>query len=248
MVNEIEIFGVFLPEYGLMAAAGLAAAVVLALVQIRRFALDINDFTIICAFSGLMGLMGAKLLYILISFPLLMSDEGMSISELMRGGFVFYGGFIGFFAGLSLCGKIFRLNTEPYLECCMACFPLFHGFGRIGCHLAGCCYGISWPGAISVTYTSSPFAPVDIALFPVQLAEAAGEFIIALFLLLTQKKTGSFSLEIYMLWYGALRFGLENFRADQARGIIAGGVSFAQLISLGLMAYGAVRLYKKLGT
>ena len=60
--------------------------------------------------------------------------------------------------------------------------PLVHGFGRAGCFLMGCCYGV--PSRFGIAFTCSPIAPNGVRLLPVQLIEAAGEG--ALFFALTR--------------------------------------------------------------
>ncbi len=47
-----------------------------------------------------------------------------------------------------------------------------YGIGKIGCSLAGCCYGIEYTGPLSISYKYSYSAPKEINLFPVQLLES----------------------------------------------------------------------------
>ncbi len=47
-----------------------------------------------------------------------------------------------------------------------------YGIGKIGCFLAGCCYGIEYTGPLSISYKYSYSAPKEISLFPVQLLES----------------------------------------------------------------------------
>ena len=79
---------------------------------------------------------------------------------------VFYGGLLGAIGALYLYGKVRKINTDDLLQTAAPCFPLFHAFGRIGCFMAGCCYGI--PCSVGFPLAVEP----DVIRFPVQLVEA----------------------------------------------------------------------------
>ena len=116
--------------------------------------------------------------------------------------------------------------------------PLFHTFGRVGCFLAGCCYGIpapaGWPG---VTFRVSPVAPNGVALLPVQLYEAAGCLLLFLLLhrLARRGWKGEALLLVYLAAYALFRFALEFLRGDAARGMW-GVFSTSQLLALVTLA------------
>ena len=75
--------------------------------------------------------------------------------------------------------------------------------------------------------------PNGIAYFPVQLVEACGDLIIFIILCLMKNKKQKYyqPLGIYLVLYGVMRFVLEFFRGDEARGIW-GWFSTSQWISL----------------
>ena len=103
--------------------------------------------------------------------------------------------------------------------------PLFHAFGRIGCFLAGCCYGkkLSTPIVIGT---------IEFARIPVQIIESMAEFILFIVLFILSKKNRDIDLlRIYLVIYAVIRFADEFLRGDKIRGIY-GGVSTAQWISL----------------
>jgi phosphatidylglycerol:prolipoprotein diacylglycerol transferase len=117
--------------------------------------------------------------------------------------------------------------------------PLIHAIGRLGCYFAGCCYGIPYDGPGHVTFHISPSAPNEIALFPTQLLESGLNIFACLLLLLYAKpeqKPGKV-LGIYITYYAILRFLIEFFRGDGARGILI-GISTSQWISLALIPIG----------
>ena len=73
-----------------------------------------------------------------------------SNSNLLGSGFVFYGGLFGGILGYYLGVKIAKCNFSDFVSFFVFIVPLVHGFGRIGCFCAGCCYGIPYEGFFSV--------------------------------------------------------------------------------------------------
>jgi phosphatidylglycerol:prolipoprotein diacylglycerol transferase len=115
---------------------------------------------------------------------------------------------------------------------------LGHVIGRVGCLMAGCCYGIPTTEPWGITFTD-PFAaanvgtPLNIPLHPTQLYEAGAELIILVLLLLTERKGKTFAgrtFWVYMLIYAVSRFVIEFYRGDE-RGVVM-GFSTSQFISL----------------
>lgn len=209
--------------YGSMIALGIVASGALAWVLARRFSLNFYDILILAVYGLGFGIVGAKLFYLLINisyirFDLLLHPE--YVGAMLRGGFVFYGGIPFGLAGIWLGGRIHHIDPKPYFRCCLPVIPLTHGFGRIGCFLAGCCYGIPYSGPFAVTYHSDTAGLTGVALFPVQLLEALAEFAIcALLLALVLYSGGKRNLlALYLLLYGSVRFFLEFLRYDAERG------------------------------
>jgi phosphatidylglycerol:prolipoprotein diacylglycerol transferase len=231
------VLGHFIAYYGLMIAFGIAVAAFLAYIKIRRYGLNGTDFIILCSVSLLFALLGAKLMYVIVSINTLdfsrLKDPAY-LAAVMSGGFVFYGGVLGAIPAFWLCRHKFKIAIEKYIPHCFGCFPIAHGFGRVGCFLVGCCYGVPYDGPAAVTYSHSLFAPNGIPLFPVQLAEAGAEIIIGIMLyLFCGKMRASSVITLYIAMYTPLRFGLEFLRYDTERGGIF-GISTSQLISIAL--------------
>lgn len=237
------LFGHFIAYYGLMIVIGLLVASHLAVIQIRRYGLEVNDCIILCAMAGLAGIMGAKTLYLIVSYRSIdwwRITELSYLNDLMKGGFVFLGGVIGAIPVLWFCRSRLGIPVERHLQAWAGCLPICHGFGRIGCFLVGCCYGIPCKGPLAVVYRSSPFAPSGVPLFPVQLVEAGIEFCIGGCLLVFSRKwKGAAGGYLYLMAYSVCRFGLEFLRYDAERGSFA-GLSVSQWVSLVLLPVSAI--------
>ena len=209
--------------YGLMVAIGLLCAGTVSWFLARHFVLNFYDFLILLVYITAFGVTGAKATYLLVSlsqFTSLSLTNGKDLLTLLQGGFVFYGGIPTGLAGAFLGGKIHKISVRPYLQVGLPLLPLAHGFGRIGCFLVGCCYGIAYDGPLHIVYQTSAIAPVKVALFPIQLVEACLEFLlfVVLLWLILYKRGKMNALCIYLIVYGSIRFFLEFLRGDGARG------------------------------
>ena len=251
----IQVGDILIPWYGMFIVTGIAAGALAGYVLLRGTEMAYDDFVQAACFVGLGAMAGAKLLYLAVSwdaidFSRITDPEYLGL--LMGSGFVFYGGLLGGLAGLYLCGRILHIPVLALARETIPVIPLAHGFGRIGCALVGCCYGIPYDGPGAVVYTDSPAAPLNTPLFPVQAVEAAGEFVIAAVLtvyIVRCRKQGKTprSLGLYLGLYAVLRFFLEFVRYDdRERGIFL-GISTSQWISVAVLAAVALHFkrYKK---
>lgn len=245
----IQIGSFIIPYYGLLIAIGIIFASVIGYIQVRAFKMDSNDFTIIVGFIALGGIIGAKLLYIIVSLPQIdwsRITDWDYFNSLMSGGFVFYGGLIGGLLMLIPCNKLLHIETDKYVKICIPCVPIVHAFGRFGCSLVGCCYGVPHDGFFSITYHNSLFAPNNISLFPVQATEALLNIVTAVVLLVYIHKNKCktlHTLPLYLFMYATIRFVLEFFRYDfTERGFFL-ALSTSQWISIGFIITAAALFF-----
>ncbi len=178
---------------------------------------------------------GAKTFFIITSSAHLTSEFINSANFWMGGGFVFYGGLIG--------GALFALTYHfiwplpfTWIKSTLVALTLGHGIGRIGCFLAGCCYG-----DITTAWWGVHLHGQD--RHPTQLIEAF--FLLSLAYGLKRINSLHGLLGVYTLSYGVLRFGLEFLRADQLRGEWLWGLTPSQWISIFLVIPGVYSLVKK---
>lgn len=111
----------------------------------------------------------------------------------------------------------------PYLDVFILGLGTMLLFGRVGCHMAGCCHGR--PNRFGVCY-GRPYAQRDlphyyagVRLFPIQLLEACitlGIVLGGVWLHLNGAQPGA-ALVWYVTAYGSARFLLEFARGDSAR-------------------------------
>lgn len=251
MLPYIYFFGAKLPMYGLMMLTGGFLAVLFACLRAKKRGLSTMDVLLAAIFCFIFGLIGAKTLYVVTEIPAYIThfkaagfDFMWLLNEIKRSGIVFYGGLIGGVFGGWLYCRVFRLDFWRYADAMIPFLPLAHGFGRIGCFCAGCCFGCRMDPPWGIPYTNSIGAPNGIPFFPVQLLEA-GFCLLLLFPIMQvysrkQRKPGQV-VGLYLVCYGIFRFINEYFRADEIRGIFL-GVSTSQWISLLLVPIGILLL------
>lgn len=251
MYPFFNFFGISVPAYGVMILLGCTAAFLAAFLRGRRVGIGGNDLFIIAACALGAGFLCGTLMFIFITYSwdeiLYFVKNGM-LNQLMSGGIVFYGGLIGGVAGGILGCKLAHVRVENALYAILPTVPLGQAFGRIGCFLAGCCYGRETDLPIGAIYTA-PIggAPVGTPLLPVQLMEAALCLLLFALLILYDKKTfGKKPLMsapcLYAAGYGAIRFALEYLRGDSIRGFLF-GLSTSQWISAAAVVLGAAGLF-----
>ncbi|MCR4962819.1 MAG: prolipoprotein diacylglyceryl transferase [Firmicutes bacterium] len=239
MLPELHILGRSVPTYGLLAMTGVLAALLYLKLEERRLQESNADIDLAFLYSLIGAFIGAKLLSIITSlpdiraaWPFLVKTPAAFLQNYLLSGFVFYGGLYGALLVCLLYAKHERLDFAALLCRLLPTLALIHGFGRVGCFLTGCCYGIPHP-TLGVILPNSAIAPHDVPLLPVQLYEAALEFL--LFAVLARmgrkQKDGYAMLGVYLLTYGIARFFLEFCRGDAYRGFI-GPLSLSQAISL----------------
>lgn len=172
--------------------------------------------------------------------------DPISILKIWQGGLVFYGGFIG---AILISLWFFRKHKLPaliYFDIFAPGLPLGHAIGRLGCFMAGCCYGKVAHGnpwyAVIFPDISTSSAPGGIPLYPTQLMESSGEFFIFLLLLVVRKykRFDGQLVATYLILYSILRAIIELFRGDVIRGfVIDPWLSTSQFISIMMFIIGA---------
>ncbi len=238
MYNEILSIGpVTIHGYGLMIAIGVLAALFIGETRAKKRGLSddaVFSLTFLCAFFGFVS---AKILFCIIEFKTLITDP---MSVLSSNGFVVYGGIIGGILTAYIYCKMKKLNFWDYFDLVLPSVAVAQGFGRIGCFLAGCCYGRETDSVIGIAFTDSGFAPNGVKLIPTQLISAAGMFLIAGILLIyarKQRRRGRVGA-LYLILYSIGRFLVEFLRNDY-RGEV-GIFSTSQFISIFILALGMV--------
>ncbi len=190
-------------------------------------------------------------------------SDCLAWAKFYTGGLAYYGGF-----GAASVAAYYLLKTDRFpfwkaADMAGMVVPLGLGFGRLGCLLAGCCFGKPWESDYAVHFPAhSPASEgqfkagqlesvfrESLAVHPTQLSESAASFAIAAFLILQLHGRKRYDGQVFLAFvalYAAARFLIEFVRADDRGGLF--GVSTSQLIGvllIGGAAYVHVRLSKR---
>ncbi|MCB1052166.1 MAG: prolipoprotein diacylglyceryl transferase [Acidobacteria bacterium] len=240
-------FGFFqLPSYGVLLVLAFLAASWFLKREVVRMGLPekkVMDLTVI---SLLLGLVGSKLLLILIDLPVYLADPKLLLGTIRSAG-VLYGGIIA--GGLASLWYI-RKHQLPALDCLdvmAAVTPLAIGIGRLGCLSVGCCHGYAYEGPFALHFPATPGceAPPGIGLFPIQILAFINGVLLFVGLLywLRHRQFKGQILAGFFAGYSLIRFIEEFFRGDTVRGLYFNNtVSTSQLIAIGLFVF-ALFLY-----
>ena len=196
------------------------------------------------------GVVGGKLFLIFEEPSLYLSHP----EKLLSGsGFVFYGSLLLTIPIMLWYFRKIKVPVLGMLDVMAVVTCIVHGLGRIGCFMAGCCYGKPTDSFFGVTFTNAvcQAEPLNTSLHPTQLYEATLIFILmtGLILLKSKKEFDGQLFLIYLITYAFGRGVLELFRGDIQRGFIIENVlsnsQFISLIVISVAIFFYIRLKRK---
>lgn len=241
MYNEILSIGPFtIHGYGLMIAVGIITALLVGDFRAKKKGLNGDLIYGLTITTVILGFLAARILFIITEWQDFLKNP---MSYITGSGFVVFGGIMGGALTIWAYCKIKKMDFLAYLDLMVPSVALAQGFGRIGCFLAGCCYGKETDSFLGITFTNSHFAPNNVKLLPSQLIMSAGDFIIAAILLVYAKKDRSKgkTSALYLMLYSVGRFFVEFTRNDD-RGFV-GALSTSQFIGIFIFIVGAVAFW-----
>lgn len=220
--------------YGVFALLGILAGGVLIVKLARHRGIAAFDAVNIIALLVSGGVLFSLFVHFIIFLP-----ERLAARSFFDypPGVVSWGGVVGGFLAALWISRFWKIHLLKLADIALPGVALGFAFGRIGCHLAGCCYGLHYEGPFSLHFTH-PLAPASAApqpLFPIQLTSALLLFALCVILLIVLRRAirPGMVLLAYLVLYGAGRFTIEFFRNDP-RGVFL-HLSDAQWYSLVLL-------------
>ena len=261
--------GIGVHSYGLLVGLGFAIAILRLRRRGRQLGFDggrLLDFAFWCLVAGLAG---SRIAYVAVNAGAFwracfepagagprLAGGCLAPLRFWEGGLVFYGGAVAA-AGVAawFCRKE-RWSFARLGDAAAPSLALGHVFGRLGCLLAGCCFGAPCAAAWGLPFPAGSVAFDDLQavgalgwgathtmpLHPTQLYEALGELaIFGVLVLLERRQDRSASpapaghvLLAYVASYAGLRFVVELFRGDAARGHVFSWAAPRVAAALGL--------------
>ncbi|MFW6054535.1 MAG: prolipoprotein diacylglyceryl transferase [Thermodesulfobacteriota bacterium] len=231
-------------SYGFFIAAAILLGMGLAMHEARqkdlnpRLVLDLGFYLILGA------VVGSRLLYVLLH-PVYFFNRPLEIVQFWKGGLVFIGGVI---VAVIVAWIYLKQKEEPFLDWLDTFAPgaaAGQALGRIGCLMAGCCYGkpADLPWALTFMMPNS-LAPLHLPLHPTQIYHSLAGLVTFVLLVLAKRKdlkSGQL-FALFLVLYSFFRFVIEFFRGDY-RGYL-GFLSTTQWITIVVFIIGVSIILK----
>ncbi len=252
-------------SYGFMLALSFLIAIWWSSKRARKVNLDPNVITDVGFYVILSAVVGARLYYVFLHFEEFKGNLGSIFNPFQDGalgigGLVMYGGFIGAIMASVLFFKLKKLPFLPYADAIAPSVGVGIALTRVGCFLNGCCYGAVTGSSLGVLFPpNSPAGAFQLRLhahgahaavphiYPSQLFETAGGFLITLIILWVGRKKLFTGFQFYLLWalYAILRFGVDLTRYYSAAERI-GPLSHNQIVCIVLFVISGGMILKNL--
>jgi phosphatidylglycerol:prolipoprotein diacylglycerol transferase len=221
MYPELFSIGPFtLHTYGLFVGLGFLAALLITIHTGRMYDIapqQVLDMGFIMLISAVIG---SRLLYVLMNFSYYLRHP-LGILEIWHGGLVFSGGAVCAVGSLVWYAGRHSLSILDLGDLWAPAAAIGQGFGRIGCFMAGCCYGKPTDVPWAVVFTNpKSLAPLNIPIHPTQIYHSISGFLLfgILMLIHHRKSYRGQVLLWYLLLHSFSRLLIERFRGDD-RGI-----------------------------
>jgi phosphatidylglycerol:prolipoprotein diacylglycerol transferase len=224
--------------YGVLYALGVAVGLLGARRLLRRDGVE-DDTTWDLALALIAGVvLGARLEYVR-SHLAEFAGAPWRVLALRDGGLVFYGGFVGAVVAVLAVARWRKVPPLRVFDAYAVFLPFGHALGRVGCVLAGCCWGAPTDLPWGLRYPAGHESG-SVPTHPVPLYEAAFNVVLGVFLLRLhgRRRYEGQVLASFLLTYPVFRAFNETLRGDVVRGFVVGSVTNAQATSAVLVVVG----------
>lgn len=214
-----EAVGVKVHSYGAMLAIGFIVATWIARGRAVRAGLPPNSIFDAGMVALFLGVIGARLFFILQDLPHYLQEPRRIIDEGFQG-LTSFGGVAFGALGLYLWSRFTKTSFIKVLDVAGVPFLIAHAIGRIGCLLNGCCYG----GACDLPWGVEQAGALG-RVHPAQVYDGLLNVAAALVIIQIERrgrlKLGQ-SIGIVLIAHGAARFVYEFWRAGSTSTTISG--------------------------
>ena len=235
-----QIGGLAIHWYGVLVATGFLAGLWTASRRCEREGIPGETVVDLGPWLVLAAIAGSRLLHVVSYWREEFADKPWwEIFMIHHGGLVFYGGLIGASLTTIFYVRAKQLPLWKMGDVLAPSISLGHVFGRLGCLMNGCCYGLPTNLPWTLHY------PIDhptrgMGVHPTQVYEAVAN--LGLYGLLAwqyrHKRFDGQVFALYLIGYAILRSIVELFRGDYAERYLGGLATPAHLISAGLLVTG----------
>ncbi|WP_456342304.1 prolipoprotein diacylglyceryl transferase [Thermovibrio sp.] len=228
--------------YGVMVALGIFFGSLILVKLAEREGIRREDVVDTAFWSVIAGLVGARLFFFLYNPQY--AKPLYRVLFIWEGGLVWYGGVLfGALTALYFIRKR-RIPVWKFADITSIALSVGLGFGRIGCTMAGCCYGKVCHAPFAIVFKDPhSAAPLGVPLCPTQPISSAANFLIAaiLYLVYRRRRFPGQVFGLYLVLYGLFRIFIEFLRATPKE--VFGFLSNNQVISIIMLLAGLTILW-----
>ncbi len=241
----LTINGFTIHSYNFFVAMGLLAGSLFFFYEVRRSGQSVWAGIDLYLWAVVGTFVGGKLLYILIDFrniPRLFSSPEIILNT----GSTMLGALLGALFSVVIYFKVKKLDPWLWSDLYAPSIPLAQTFARIGCLMAGCCYGIPTDLPIGIVFTKSAVAPLNVSLHPTQIYHMAFNLFIFIFLLFRKKRV-AFKGELilsYVFLYVTSRSLVSPLRSHPSTGTPFGATPTSLVIFAVVTVFAALFYYR----
>jgi phosphatidylglycerol:prolipoprotein diacylglycerol transferase len=234
-----------LHTYGLFVALGFVAGILVAIRLGKSVGIDPNSVMDMGFIIILSGLIGSRLVYIIIDFSHYIKNP-LDMIKIWQGGLVFSGGLVAVIIVMLLYVKHHGYNIWTIGDLWAPAAAIGQAIGRIGCFFAGCCYGRPTDVPWGVVFTDPKcIATLNIPIHPTQLYSSLSSFIIFIILIILHSKK-KFEGQVFLwflIFHSTARLFLERFRGDPRGVFLTNDLTLTQFIALIILVSAVTALF-----
>jgi phosphatidylglycerol:prolipoprotein diacylglycerol transferase len=231
--TKISLGPITLQVWGTLVALGILVGAWTSARYASRLGLD-KEIIYRGAFWIIVGaLLGARIFHIFAYDFSLYAADPLEMLRVWHGGFSVFGGFIGAVAGYALFARRAKISWLAYADAFIYGLPLGLACGRIGCFLIH-----DHPGTITQSPLGVRYPDGEVRHDHGLYLSLNGFLLAFVFFLLSKKpRSPAFFCQIFLVWYGIVRFVLDFYRLIDIRYL---GLTPAQYGCLAMIVAGAV--------
>lgn len=217
MYPDVLSWGVLhIRSYGLMMAIAFLVGTWLALREARRLSIDEDKLTSVILVVLVSSIVGARALYVLEHVQAFRREWG-SVVAVWEGGLTLYGGVVAGTIGGLLMARHLGLPMWKVADAVTPSFALGTMFGRVGCYLNGCCYGVPTTMPWGVHFPDDSFASLEFGNAAVHPSQLYFAFAGLLLFLVTWTLRKRFEVPGTLFWLFMLLFAMARVILDMTR-------------------------------
>lgn len=229
-------FGIPVYKYAVCIVLGILVALVLCRLNKEKFNIDYEFILENTVLGIFIGAIGARLYYVIFNLEYYINNPSQ-ILNFRNGGLAIYGGLIFGAIAIIINCKIQKKSILDFFDCIVPYVAIAQCIGRFGNFFNIEAYGYETTSIFRMGINVANIGYIEV--HPTFLYEAIGNFIIAVILLILQRKRrykGQVLL-LYMSLYGLVRFFVEGVRTDS---LMLFNFRISQILSIIILIVSAV--------